>query len=215
MGAAVDIAPIRAFLPCATPPAWVDWALQHPELMLVDHANCEKKAASTALNLMYRYTEHPALLDRLSRLAREELRHFEQVIALMRKRGVDYPQIAAARYAGGLREQVRREEPGRLVDTLLVGAIIEARSCERFAALVPVLDAELAAFYASLLKSEARHFTDYLKLARDFSSRAEVDARLAQLLAVEKTLIESPDREFRFHSGVPAAAPPAAVKEGK
>ncbi|MBN7798340.1 tRNA-(ms[2]io[6]A)-hydroxylase [Parahaliea mediterranea] len=198
------MAPIREFLPCATPRAWIDWALEHPELLLVDHANCEKKAASTALNLMYRYTDHPALLNKLSRLAREELRHFEQVIAIMGRRGVDYPQISAARYAGGLREQVRRNEPGRLVDTLLVGAIIEARSCERFAALVPVLDAELAEFYSSLLKSESRHFQDYLKLAAALGSAAEVEARLAVLLEVERELIESPDSEFRFHSGVPA-----------
>jgi tRNA 2-(methylsulfanyl)-N6-isopentenyladenosine37 hydroxylase len=205
VSAAVDITPIREFLHCATPAAWVAWALQHPELMLVDHANCEKKAASTALNLMYRYTDHPLLLNKLSRLAREELRHFEQVIAIMGRRGVDYPQLSAARYAGGLRAQVRTAEPGRLVDTLLVGAIIEARSCERFAALVPVLDQELAAFYASLLKSESRHFMDYLKLAREVSSREEVEARLAVLLAVERGLIESPDVEFRFHSGVPGA----------
>lgn len=203
MSAAVDIGPIRAFLPCATPAAWVDWALANPQLLLVDHANCEKKAASSALNLMYRYTDQPRLLNKLSRLAREELRHFEQVIAIMARRGVDYPQVSAARYAGGLREQVRREEPGRLVDTLLVGAIIEARSCERFAALVPVLDPELAAFYGSLLKSESRHFMDYLKLARDAGSPAEVDARLSELLAAERELIESPDSEFRFHSGVP------------
>lgn len=203
MSVPVDITPIREFLPCATPGAWVDWALQNPALLLVDHANCEKKAASTALNLMYRYTDHPKLLNKLSRLAREELRHFEQVIAIMGRRGVDYPQISAARYAGALREEVRREEPGRLVDTLLVGAIIEARSCERFAALVPMLDGELADFYGSLLKSESRHFTDYLKLAGGIAGEAEVEARLAVLLARERELIESPDVAFRFHSGVP------------
>nr|WP_206613447.1 tRNA-(ms[2]io[6]A)-hydroxylase [Parahaliea mediterranea] len=202
----MDISHILDFLPCATPRAWVDWALQHPQLLLIDHANCEKKAASTALNLMYRYTDQPVLLNKLSRLAREELRHFEQVIALMGKRGVAYPQLSAARYAGALREQVRRNEPGRLVDTLLVGAIIEARSCERFAAIAPELDQELGQFYRSLLKSESRHFMDYLKLARSVSAGAEVDERLPVLLAVEQGLIESPDTEFRFHSGVPAAA---------
>jgi tRNA-(ms[2]io[6]A)-hydroxylase len=201
---AVDISHIRHFLPCATPRAWVGWALAHPEILLIDHANCEKKAASTALNLMYRYVEHHALLNKLSRLAREELRHFEQVIAIMQQRGVDYPQLSASRYAGGLREQVRSAEPGRLVDTLLVGAIIEARSCERFAALAPELDEELREFYLSLLKSESRHFLDYLQLAREISSQEEVDERLTVLLAVERELIESPDAEFRFHSGVPA-----------
>lgn len=204
MKPAVDIGPILAFLPCATPPAWIEWARKHQDILLVDHANCEKKAASTALNLMYRYVEHPALLDKLSRLAREELRHFEQVIAIMRRRGLDYPQLSAARYAGELRGGVRTHEPGRLVDTLLVGAIIEARSCERFAALVPVLDPELAAFYGSLLRSESRHFMDYLRLAEQLGSKEEVARRLPALLERERVLIESPDSEFRFHSGVPA-----------
>lgn len=196
------LAPVRAFLPCATPTPWVAWALENPELLLVDHANCEKKAASTALNLMYRYVDQPRLLHKLSRLAREELRHFEQVFALMQTRGVAYPQLSASRYAGELRKQVRGNEPGRLVDTLLVGALIEARSCERFAALIPVLDAELAAFYRSLLKSEARHFEDYLGLAAGLASTAEIAERLAVLRAHEAELIQSVDTEFRFHSGV-------------
>lgn len=204
MKPAVDIARVLAFLPCATPPAWIERAREQTDILLVDHANCEKKAASTALNLMYRYVEHPALLDRLSRLAREELRHFEQVIAIMRRRGIDYPQLSAARYAGELRKLVRTHEPGRLVDTLLVGAVIEARSCERFAALLPVLDAELAAFYGSLLRSESRHFADYLRLAEQLGSKEEVARRLPALLARERMLIESPDSEFRFHSGMPA-----------
>jgi len=199
------LAPVQSFLLCPTPPAWVTWATQNPALLLIDHANCEKKAASTALNLLYRYVEHHKLLHKLSRLAREELRHFEQVIAIMRARGVLYSQLTASRYAGELRQQVRSHEPGRLVDTLLVGAIIEARSCERFAALIPVLDAELGAFYRSLLQSEARHFNDYLKLALDVSSQAEISRRLPVLLACEQRLIETPDEEFRFHSGVPRA----------
>lgn len=203
MSSAVDLNPIRSFLLCETPSAWVSWALDNPELLLIDHANCEKKAASTALNLMYRYTEHPELLNKLSRLAREELRHFEQVIAIMAKRKVAYPYISAARYAGALREQVRRQEPGRLTDTLLIGAIIEARSCERFAVLLPVLDEELADFYGTLLKSESRHFADYLKLAADIAGEEEVALRLEKLLEVEQALITSPDEEFRFHSGVP------------
>jgi len=198
-----DLQPIRDFLLCATPGAWVDWALQHPDILLIDHANCEKKAASTALNLMYRYVEHHQLLLKLSRLAREELRHFEQVIALMKSRGIEYEQIAAARYAGELRKQARSHEPARLIDTLLIGAIIEARSCERFAVLAPELDAELSEFYGSLLKSESRHFLDYLKLARELGSPEEVEQRLPVLLQRERELIESPDEEFRFHSGIP------------
>jgi tRNA-(ms[2]io[6]A)-hydroxylase len=203
MKSPLDLVSVQSFLLCPTPPAWVAWALQNPNILLVDHANCEKKAASTALNLMYRYVEHHRLLQKLSRLAREELRHFEQVIAIMKARGVDYPQLSASRYAAALREEVRTREPARLVDTLLIGAIIEARSCERFAILAPELDAELGAFYRSLLQSEARHFSDYLKLALEVGSRADVDERLPGLLERERELIEAPDVEFRFHSGVP------------
>ncbi len=204
MPATVDLAPVLEFLPCKTPSAWVNWALEHPEVLLIDHANCEKKAASTALNLMYRYVEHHGLLNKLSRLAREELSHFEQVIAIMQRRGIVYEQIAASRYAAGLRAKVRTHEPGKLVDTLIVGALIEARSCERFAALAPHLDDELRDFYQSLLKSEARHFRDYLKLAEELSDKEEVAARTALFGEVERELVESADEEFRFHSGVPA-----------
>lgn len=201
----IDIDHIRDFLPCATPGAWVAAASDPANLavLLVDHANCEKKAASTALNLIYRYVEHPVLLGKLSRLAREELRHFEQVLALMQKRGIDYPQLSASRYAGELRKLVRKQEPARLLDTLLIGAVIEARSCERFAALVPELDDELGDFYASLLKSESRHYQDYLKLAKEQATAQEVVARLERILTVERDLIEQDDTEFRFHSGTP------------
>lgn len=194
---------LRGFLPCATPPAWLDWALTEPELLLIDHANCEKKAASTALNLIYRYVGNFDLLHKMSRLAREELRHFEQVIALMEKREIVYRQLPAARYAAALRQKVRTHEPARLVDTLLVGAFIEARSCERFAALAPLLaDAELQTFYRSLLKSEARHYRDYLSLAQTVATD-DIAARISYFAREEMRLIQSPDVEFRFHSGPP------------
>lgn len=205
-GKAVDVQPIIDFLGSETPAAWIECALQNQDILLVDHANCEKKAASTALNLMYRYVEFPQLLQKLSRLAREELRHFEQVHAIMRKRNIEYPQLNTSRYAGGLRDQVSKQEPMRLVDTLIVGAIIEARSCERFAALAPRLDDELNHFYTSLLKSESRHFMDYLALAKQVADEAQVARRTEELLRVENALIADPDPEFRFHSGVPLAA---------
>ena len=192
---------ILEFLLCETPDRWIQNALANPEILLIDHANCEKKAASTALNLMYRYVENFDLLNKMSRLAREELRHFEQVIAIMGKRNIPYEQIAASRYAAELRKDVRTSEPGRLVDTLIIGAIIEARSCERFAKLAPHLDMELKQFYESLLKSESRHFEDYLSLATE-ASKEDIKARIQHFLAIEKVLIESEDTEFRFHSGV-------------
>ena len=191
---------IHDFLPCRTPSCWIENALANQDLMLIDHAHCEKKAASTALSLMYRYVDNTELLNKMSRLAREELRHFEQVLAIMNKRGVAYTHLTPARYAAGLREAVRKDDPGRLVDVLIVGAIIEARSCERFAALAPHLDETLGDFYNSLLKSEARHYQDYLKLAVQ-ANGGPVDERVADFLAIEQKLIEEPDSEFRFHSG--------------
>ena len=136
-----------------------------PELLL-DHANCELKAASTALGFIYRYPERSELADRMSRLAREELRHFEQVRGFMREQHIPFERLSASRYAGRLRDSVRHEEPFRLLDMLIVGALIEARSCERFAALAPQLPEKLGRFYAGLLASEARHFEHYIAFAR-------------------------------------------------
>jgi len=198
--AVADIAEIRDFLGCPTPQSWIEQALENQRLLLIDHAHCEKKAASTALSLMYRYVDNPALLHKMSRLAREELRHFEQVLALMARRGVDYGHLSPSRYAAGLRCHVRGEEPARLVDVLIVGAFIEARSCERFASLAPFLDRELGDFYRSLLRSEARHYRDYLDLAREAAGQ-DIEERVAAFRALERSLIESEDSEFRFHSG--------------
>lgn len=191
------------FLSCRTPQAWVEQALAHPQELLIDHANCEKKAASTALNLMFRYIDKPVLLQKMSRLAREELRHFEQVTALMQKRGIAYRALSASQYAQRLRQHVRTSEPGKLVDTLIVGAFIEARSCERFACLAPYLDDELGDFYRSLLKSEARHYQDYLALAREAAAE-DIAERIAFFATAEADAITQDDPEFRFHSGAPA-----------
>lgn len=193
---------IQQFLHCETPDAWIQNALEHPALLLLDHANCEKKAASTAINLMFRYVGDFDMMQKMSRLAREELRHYEQVMDIMQARGVAYEQITPGRYAGELRKLVRTSEPGRYIDTLIVGAIIEARSCERFAKLAPFLDDELQKFYLSLLKSESRHYEDYLTLAKRAAEGADINGRVQEFLALEKTIIESADEEFRFHSGV-------------
>ena len=145
-----DLAAINDFLACDTPDRWLETALQHQPVMLIDHANCEKKAASTALNMIYRYVDKYDLLNKMSRLAREEMRHFEQVIAIMKKRGVDYIQLSSSRYASGMREGLRKHEPEKLIDSLIIGAFIEARSCERFAKIAPYLDDELKDFYKGL-----------------------------------------------------------------
>jgi len=207
-----DISHIKQFLNCETPDLWVENALADIDMLIIDHANCEKKAASTAMNLIYRYVDNFELMNKMSKLAREELRHFEQVIAIMKRRNIEYTQIEAARYAGAIRKFASREEPWKLIDTLIIGAIIEARSCERFAKIAPHLDDELSAFYLSLLKSESRHYEEYLSLARkaylqsvdvDIPTikKMTIDDRIDELLEVEKVLIQSLDDEFRFHSG--------------
>ncbi len=196
-----DLAPVLEFLKVPTPKAWVEAACDNLPVLLSDHANCEKKAASSALGITFRYIGEPSLLHLMSRLAREELRHFEQVIDLMREVSIDYMDLSASRYASRLHKLVRAEEPERLVDVLILGAVVEARSCERFACLAPVLPAPISELYQQLVNSEARHFADYLDTARRYG---EVDARLPAFLEMDAELVTSVDREFRFHSGLPA-----------
>ena len=194
---------IAQLLGCKTPESWLQAALADLETLLLDHKNCEFKAASTALSLMAKYNTHVDLINLMSRLAREELVHHEQVMRLLKRRKIALRPLSAGRYASGLRAVVRTHEPVKLVDTLVVGAFIEARSCERFEALVPHLDAELGKFYFGLLKSEARHFQGYLRLAYQYGEAADVERSIERVRVAERELIESPDVELRFHSGVP------------
>lgn len=202
MSAVIEKQSIETFLACPTPDAWVDVALRHQDILLIDHAQCEKKAASTALSMIYRYPNRSELLQKMSRLAREELRHFEQVLRFIMARGFTYEHLSPSRYAEGLKKGARTAEPTRLVDNLIIGAFIEARSCERFAKLAPHLDEELGRFYHGLLASESRHFQDYLLLANLYSDD-DISPRISHFAAIEANLIESPDTEFRFHSGIP------------
>ncbi len=194
---------IEKFLLCKTPAQWIEAALQNEHVLLIDHANCEKKAAATAMSLMYRHTRKTDLLAKMSQLAREELLHFQQVVEIMAGRSIDYVRLSPSRYAGKMREHIRQEPEHELTDTLLVGAFIEARSCERFACIAPHLDEQLQKFYRGLLRSEARHYEDYLALAQAYTDE-DIHARVAILGGVEAELISSPDTEFRFHSGIPA-----------
>ncbi|MEW7865392.1 tRNA isopentenyl-2-thiomethyl-A-37 hydroxylase MiaE [Aeromonas diversa] len=242
------LAPVRAFLHCDTPDEWVEVA-RRPEnlpVLLIDHANCENKAALTAHSLVRRYClpkgkrhllpkldfyreleaipekaevlgkrtqgeaersvfaelERNPLLFPMVRLIQEELHHFEQVLEIMQARGIEYGAVTASRYARGLFSHIRTYEPAAIVDKMIIGAYIEARSCERFAKLAPFLDEELGRFYVSLLRSEARHYQDYLALAEEFSGE-DISERVAFFGAVEAELIRSPDPQFRFHSGLP------------
>jgi tRNA-(ms[2]io[6]A)-hydroxylase len=196
-----------AVLRVATDPRWFDAAVERWQDLLLDHANCEKKAASTALSLLFAYPEDTDLAQRLSRLAREELRHFEQVQQKLAELGVSHRRLSPSRYAEGLRKATRREEPGRRLDLMLTGALIEARSHERFMGLIPRLRAPLGEFYRSLATAEARHVGLYLRLAARTgqASPPSVQARLGQLATIEAELATAPDPEFRFHSGTPAS----------
>jgi tRNA 2-(methylsulfanyl)-N6-isopentenyladenosine37 hydroxylase len=194
---------LNEVLVAPTPQRWFEVACERWRELLVDHANCEKKAASSALSLIFAYADDLQLTDRLSRLAREELRHFEQVQKMMQELGVPFARQKPARYADGLRAAMRRSDPGRLIDLLLCGALIEARSCERFVGLAPRLRAPLDEFYGGLAASEARHYTVYVRLAEHRAGEQDWRARLKHLAEIEAELATSPDTQLRFHSGPP------------
>lgn len=252
------LAPIYDFLKCETPDSWIEEAKKpdHLKGLLIDHCNCELKAAQTAMFLIRKYAidrqsgqllldwakpyedfvyikardvesfltkqgkknelsaelvartdfSHSGdLIAKMVRLIKEEFHHFEQVLAIMHRRGIEYQNVRAGRYAKGMMKQVRTHEPATLIDKLIVGAFIEARSCERFAKLAPFLDDELEKFYISLLRSEARHYQDYLTLAQAISN-SDISERVAYFAEVEAELILSVDSDFKFHSGAPIAA---------
>ena len=191
-------------LKAETPRAWVKAAVADLPSLLVDHANCEKKAASTAMALIFAYPEDRSLAVALSRLAREELKHFEQVERLMKKLDVPHQRMKPGRYASELRKLVRTHEPKRKLDLMIVHALIEARSCERFRLLSKHLPEDVRDLYAQLERSEARHFELYLDFAAREFEPGEIAERLEIIAAREAELASSPDTELRFHSGPPA-----------
>lgn len=176
----------------------VDSAL--PDI-LIDHAHCEKKAAGTALNLIFAYVEDVELCREMTLIVNEELEHFHMVLKLLEKRGIRFRRLKPSSYGRRLNDLVRTGEPHRAVDRLLVAGLIEARSCERFHVLAEYVDdPELAEFYHSLFESEARHHTTYTRLAKHFANDEEVMARLDQLAAEEAEILEQGDGFARMHS---------------
>jgi tRNA-(ms[2]io[6]A)-hydroxylase len=245
------LAPIKTFLHCDTPQSWIDEAVkpENLETLLIDHCNCELKAAQTAMLLIRKYAvdkenatellawlkpyedfvyrrdfvgsfngKHAGLskaivarddvsfgvelVDKMVSLIKEELHHFQQVLDIMTARGIEYTNVRAGRYAKGMMKHVRTHEPKKLIDTLICGAYIEARSCERFAKIAPNLAPELEKFYISLLRSEARHYQDYLTLATQIAGE-NITQRIAFFAEKEAELISTEDVDFRFHSGIP------------
>ncbi len=175
----------------ATPPAWTAQAIERFDAVLIDHAHCEKKAAAHALSMLVAFPQVPGLPRAMARLAREEAGHLGQVLSLMEKRGLTLGRDAGDPYAQGLQEQVRQPARERLLDRLLVSALIEARSEERLRLLGAALpEAELRDFYTRLAESEAGHFRLFLRLARN-STSVEFQLRLEELLQVEARLIRA------------------------
>jgi tRNA-(ms[2]io[6]A)-hydroxylase len=188
-------------LAAPTDPGWARRALAEPAELLLDHAHCEKKAAGVAVRLLFQYPQHAFLLQPLSRLAREELTHFEQVLGLLEARGIEFRRQRPSPYAGRLKQLVREPEPDRLIDLLLCCALIEARSCERMQHLAGAADDdELAAFYRGLHAAEARHHGLYLELARQLAPADVVSERLAELAESEAAILSEPSTLCRMHT---------------
>jgi tRNA-(ms[2]io[6]A)-hydroxylase len=188
-------------LQSATNDRWLRQVDAHLDELLIDHAHCEKKAAGTALNLIFHYVEDIELCREMTEIVSEELEHFHLVIDLLARRGIRFRRLKPSQYGRKLNDLVRKQEPQRAVDRLLVAGLIEARSCERFQALAEhVADAELAASYRSLFESEARHHATYTRLAMQFAPEKEVMRRLDELAAIEATIIAEGEALPRMHS---------------
>lgn len=190
------------FLHVATPQSWCDAAVHNVEVLLIDHANCERKAASSALSMSYRFSQRTRFLLEFSRIVREEMRHFEQVLALIREQDFQYRVLSASRYASSLHKFAREHSP-IYVDELLIAAIIEARSYERLDILSTCLNSKVAQLYKKLRDSEYRHYLTYIRISEQFEQPSIIEQRLDRLLDFEADLVTFPDSEFRFHSGVP------------
>ena len=180
---------------------WLRQVDSHLDEILIDHAHCEKKAAGTAMNLLFAYVDNHELTRAMTEIVREELEHFHQVRALLDQRGIRFYKLGPSGYGAKLHALVRKDEPGRAVDRLLVAGLIEARSCERFGILRERLaDRELAEFYGSLFESEARHHSTYVRLAKEFLPGEAVHWRLEELAQAEAAIVLAGEEEPRMHS---------------
>jgi tRNA 2-(methylsulfanyl)-N6-isopentenyladenosine37 hydroxylase len=185
----------------ATSSAWVEQAISNLDIILLDHSHCERKAAGCALNFMFRYPSNTKMVRELTKIAREELEHFELVNQWLEKRNIRLAPLSAPPYGAGLKAQVRPKEPDRFLDSLLVTGLIEARSHERLGLLgIHCPEPELAKFYRSLMASEARHFGTYWVLADTYFERDALMKRLDELATVESDLLATLHPEPRIHS---------------
>jgi tRNA-(ms[2]io[6]A)-hydroxylase len=184
-----------------TPSKWVEMVEKDIPTLLVDHAHCERKAAGTALNLMFAYPERVEMVPTLVEIVEDELEHYRAVLSILETRKILFKRIKPSSYGGRLKANVRSDEPDRLVDRLLISGLIEARSCERFKLLAQHLsDRKIAAFMGELFESEARHHTVYIQLAKGLVSEESIKDRLLALSKVEAEIIADPDGLIRIHS---------------
>jgi len=180
---------------------WLDQVTANVPELLIDHAHCEKKAAGTAMNLLFAYVENVDLCRAMTEIVQEELAHFHMVLEILAARGIPFRKLSPSSYGRKLNDLVSKQEPGRAVDRLLVAGLIEARSCERFGLLRDHLpDKQLADFFGGLFESEARHHSTYVRLAKSFASEDEVCSRLEELSDAEAAIIAEGDDVPRMHS---------------
>lgn len=182
---------------------WLAQVDRNLDEILIDHAHCEKKAAGTAMNLMFAYVENQELCREMTEIVNEELEHFHLVLDILNRRGIPFRKLQPSQYGRQLNDLVRKGEPERAIDRLLVACLFEARSCERFDFLRKHMqgkDQELADFYHSLFESEARHHTTYVRLAKHFAPADVVKKRLDELATAEAAIIEIGEELPRMHS---------------
>lgn len=185
-----------------TDPRWVNIAEKNLEEILTDHAFCEQKAASTAISLIVQYPEYPELVSEMAALAREEMSHFEMVHKHITKRGLNLGRDRKDEYVAALQNFFPKtgDRKLRLVHKLLIAALIEARSCERFKLLSEnIADEELAKFYRNLMASEAGHYTLFIKLARKYYDTKVVDELWQSLLTYEAEVNSNLGKTERIH----------------
>ncbi len=181
--------------------AWVEQAIANLDTILLDHSHCERKAAGVAINLMFRYPSYQKLVRQLTAIAKEELEHFEQVNQWLEKRNIPLAPLNSPPYGAKLKAQIRHQEPERLLDSLLVSALIEARSHERLGLLGQHCpEPELAKFYRGLMASEARHYGMYWLLANEYCDKEIVDQRLSEIAKVESEILATLYPQARIHS---------------
>jgi len=197
---ASSLTPIK-FLQQPTSAAWIQQAIDHLDVILLDHSHCERKAAGVALNLMFRYPSSQKLVRMLTAIAQEELEHFEQVNQWLDRKQIALAPLSAPPYGAGLKAEIRKTEPDRMLDSLLIAGLIEARSHERLGLLgLHCPEPELAKFYRGLMASEARHYGAYWTLATTYFDRETVNQRLEEMAIVESNLLATLHPEPRIHS---------------